>query len=376
MVGALEGITMQAVSESDLCVLVYDSSSFVSAQEMDNTRSIHKLLGGNVVFAVNKTNLLNTPQEIDQIAASVKKRFGTLGNAVVGQCSYFMMCSAPKMIRLNGFDIWLKNLTKPCRLVTLQELRQIVFSEWLKNCFSFKRKKKLLEIRSIAQRGKDQKEKETSYREAHLYELAASNKLADLSGFHQQELLRKREEMRNNGTRRIERGKKSAEEIQRILSDLSKLQLELTNLVKESNWRMNYRSLSKKKVQDYYAALIQELTDKHFPETTFDFSAVTKKLNKLSFPGVKFAVFKSEQDIIKASAIRTIEFVNGNYTELLKTSFQEQTNMFLVQREKKMEEDIRLCQSGLETVIQNLEKARESIAKVQEEFHINADIVL
>lgn len=373
MSGVLEHITMQAVAESDLCVLVYDSSSFVSSHEVENTQAIHKLLGGNVVFAVNKTNLLNEQREIEQVAASVKKRFGTLGNATIGKCAYFMMCSAPKMIHLNGFDIWLKNLVKPCRFVTFRELRQIGFREWLKNCISLKRKKTLLTIRSIARAGKDQKEKETCYREAHVYELAASNMLTDCADFHQLELQRKREELRKNGTARIQRGKTSADEIQRILSDLSKLQVELTSLVKESNWRMNYKSLSKKKVQDYYVALIQKLTNAHFPEYTFDFSAVTQKLNKLNFPGAKFAIFKSEQDIMKASAIRTIEFVSGNYTEFLKESFWEQNNLFLEQTEKKMEEDIRLCKSGLEEVIQNLENASESIVKIMKDFNVILD---
>lgn len=362
MGGYLEGITMQAVAGSDLCVFVYDSSSFVSAQEVENTLTIHKLLGGNIVFSINKINLLNEQCEIDQVAQSVKRRFALLGNELIGKCRYYMMCSAPKMINLSGFDLWLKDLVNPRRWPTFQELKQIGFRNWLNKFLHAKRKKQLLQLRGTARFHKDLHLVQQHRRQAAILQQASGNVLTQLNEAHRQELERKQAELRAQGTDRIARGKLSKEEIERVLTDTSGLYARLLGLIRTENWRPNYRALSKAAVEAYYEETIRELTQRHFPDHTFNFSALTQKLSRLNFPGAKFAIFRSEQDVLQRSAARTIELVKLNYTDPLKAQFDSDIQTFLENTERNMNQAIQACQSGLEDVTKGLEAASGGLA--------------
>lgn len=357
MGGDLEDITMQAVAGSDLCVFVYDSSSFVSAQEVENTLTIHKLLGGNIVFSVNKINLLNEQCEIDQVAQAVKKRFGLLGNDLIGKCRYYMMCSAPKMINLSGFDLWLKDLIHPRRWPTLRELKQIGFRNWLFNFLHAKRKKQLLQLRGTAQFSKDLHLVQRHRRQAAMLQQASGSVLAQLNEAHRQELERRQAELRAAGNDRISRAKLSKEEIQRVLTDTSILHGRLLELIRIENWRPSYRSLSKAAVEAYYEETIKELTRRHFPDGAFDFSALTQKLSKLNFPGAKFAIFRSEQDVLRLSAARTIESVKLNFTDSLQAQFDSDIQTFLEKTERNMNQAIQTCRSGLEEATKGLEAA-------------------
>lgn len=364
MGGYLEHLAMHAIEESDLCIYVYDSASFVSAREVSNTLAVQEHLGGNIVLAVNRINLLNEESEIQEVSQKVKRKFGKLGNELVGTCRYYMMCSAAKMINLAGFDIWFKDLIKPRRFVTFKELKQIGFGQWLRNFIHPKRKKRLLAFRNTAQYGKDRLVLKAYMQEVEELRAEAVDRLAEMDVLHEEELKRRREEILKAGKARIRRGESAKDEIHKIIEDTSSLRRKLTGLTSENNWRANYKSLSKDTVDTYYVNLILELTEKHFPEHQFNFEAFTLKRTKTAYPGAKFAIFKSEAEVMRLSAARTIDMVEANLTPVLQEVFNAQIQSFLEKTEKEMNDAVRTCKTGLEDGIQKMRSLSSELGQI------------
>lgn len=112
--GFLETIAMNALNDTDLCICVFDASAMISAKERERTRKIHSRMAGNVVYTVNCTNRLNSMKQIQELDELCHKFFGSMQqepDAVFGTGKYYLMCSAPNMIDLDGFDSWLKLVT-------------------------------------------------------------------------------------------------------------------------------------------------------------------------------------------------------------------------------------------------------------------------
>ena len=73
--GLLEKISLNALVDTDLCVLVYDACQFFSAKEREITMKAQEQLGGNIVFAVNRTNLLHSVEDLNQVEKTAKTVF-------------------------------------------------------------------------------------------------------------------------------------------------------------------------------------------------------------------------------------------------------------------------------------------------------------
>lgn len=111
--GYLDKIVLNALDDTDLCICVFDASAMISAKERERTRKIHSRMAGNVVYAVNCTNRLNSIKQLQEVDDLCSKFYGTLQqdtNAMDGMGKYYLMCSAPKMIDLDGFDVWLREI--------------------------------------------------------------------------------------------------------------------------------------------------------------------------------------------------------------------------------------------------------------------------
>lgn len=109
--GLLEKIAMNALKDTDLCICVFDASAMISAKERERTRNIHERMAGNVIYAVNCTNRLNSMKQLQEVENICRTFFGSLksdSRAVSGMGKFYLMCSAPKMVDLDGFDAWLK----------------------------------------------------------------------------------------------------------------------------------------------------------------------------------------------------------------------------------------------------------------------------
>lgn len=122
--GLLEKVALNALKDSDLCVFVYDAGQFISGRERELTKLVQKQLGGNIVFAINRTNMLNSIEGLNQVEKTAHTVLNGLGNELVGNSRYYLMCSVPGMTDLDGFDIWLKDLLKTSHTRKLNSLRR------------------------------------------------------------------------------------------------------------------------------------------------------------------------------------------------------------------------------------------------------------
>ena len=108
--GALENIALSSLKDTDLCVFVYDASQFLSAKERERVNKAHELLGGNVVYVVNCTNRLNSKDDVSHVKKSAKQFFSSFDYQIEGMGKYYLICSAPGMIELDGLDKWFKQI--------------------------------------------------------------------------------------------------------------------------------------------------------------------------------------------------------------------------------------------------------------------------
>lgn len=121
--GRLETIALNALSDTDLCVCVYDAGAMFSEKERTRTQHIHHMMSGNIVYAVNCTNRLNSLESVNQVEKLSKNFFGSMRYSVSGMGKYYMMCSAPQMTELDGFDKWFQNFVGKNNLQTLNMVR-------------------------------------------------------------------------------------------------------------------------------------------------------------------------------------------------------------------------------------------------------------
>lgn len=159
--GYLETIAMNALKDTDLCICVYDASSMISGKERERTRFIHESMGGNAVHIVNRINLLNNKTQLQEIEQLSKTFFGGLPaykNAVDGTGKFYTVCSAPGMVDLDRFDVWLKNIISGQRTFW-KKLMEWLFRKMImtpekeslrRSSFIGKLKYKIEEIRDLA----------------------------------------------------------------------------------------------------------------------------------------------------------------------------------------------------------------------------------
>lgn len=121
--GKLETIALNALKDTDFCVCVYDASTMISERERARTQKIHKMMSGNLVYAVNCTNRLNSIESVNQVERLAKNFFGAMPYSLPDMGKYYLMCSAPKMIELDGFDKWFHGFVDKNNLPILNKLR-------------------------------------------------------------------------------------------------------------------------------------------------------------------------------------------------------------------------------------------------------------
>lgn len=121
--GRLETIALNALRDTDMCVCVYDASTMISQKERERTQKIHKMMSGNVVYAVNCTNRLNSLENVRQVEALSENFFGSMSYDIPDMGKFYMMCSAPGMLALDGFDKWLGDFLCPQNADLLNRMR-------------------------------------------------------------------------------------------------------------------------------------------------------------------------------------------------------------------------------------------------------------
>lgn len=266
--GALETVALNALRDTDLCVCVFDASSMISAKERERTRQIYRRMGGSAVYAVNCTNRLNSLERVNEVDSLCAAFFGALqpaGEAPPGVGKYYLMCSAPKMIELDGFDVWLREITSPGAAQTRARLRKLAV-----------RGRQAVKINEIRTR-------------AGALLSALTRQAREVSATHQS--------LRSDALREAERaGKEKAGQIRGAAGPACETLLSLDGLrdrfeacLEGDNWQREYAEATRRKskgfFQDHYFAICQKWRRAFQPDRAVFLDPV---LDSLTFPGPHF----------------------------------------------------------------------------------------
>lgn len=108
--GILEEVTMHSLADTDICVCVYDAATFISGKEKERTEKIYRRLSGNVVYAINCINRLNSQKNLDLVRSKAESCFKSMKYPnKMGR--RFMISSLPGNIYMDGFEVWFKTIT-------------------------------------------------------------------------------------------------------------------------------------------------------------------------------------------------------------------------------------------------------------------------
>lgn len=133
--GILEEVTMRSLQDTDMCVLVYDAQQFLDASERERTKTIREMMGGNVVYAVNRINLLSSQNNYDHVKKQAESYFTPYEGELPQMGKYYMISSAPGNLYLDGFDMWFKKMAKSADLKTKEAIRDVSLCKRL-SCLS------------------------------------------------------------------------------------------------------------------------------------------------------------------------------------------------------------------------------------------------
>ncbi len=229
--GMLETVALNALNDTDLCVCVYDAGAMISGAEKERTWKIHKQLGGNAVYAVNCTNRLNSTERVNEVDKLCRNFFGSMEpqlKSVPGLGKYYMMCSAPKMIELDGFDGWLKELVSAESIMARQNIREVTVSAQIAD--------KRAEISGNAK--------------SEIEDLQILRK--KLCCIQNEEKKSKVKAAKEDGKKQSEKIKNIAAEAEKILVNTDDLRSKLTPLASGENWKNEYSSKTKESVRQHF----------------------------------------------------------------------------------------------------------------------------
>jgi len=276
--GKLETIALNALKDTDLCVCVYDASTMISEKERARTQRIHKMMSGNVVYAVNCTNRLNSIESVNQVETLSKNFFGAMKYSIPGMGKYYMMCSAPKMIELDGFDKWLHSFVSNNNLPLLNRVRTTtgvgqvnVFRE---------------EFAGEAQRYAEQIEQQ-----------------AELLAEKHDEIIRERQKA-NSQTAQNE-----AADFTRKVANLETTFSEITSELREKileckNKGTDYESNTKAKTQDYFINRYKSIIGNYGSYFSIsDVQFIRSAFQSVTFPGTHTKTVKATSEDRKAGAL-------------------------------------------------------------------------
>ena len=366
--GRLEEVALNAIKDSDVCVLVYDAGAMLSEAERATTKRVHELLGGNVVFAVNCTNRLNNRAHFKQIEELSSTFFGSMEFHHSGMGKYYMMCSAPNMIELGGFDVWLKKFAGLGCIQLRSAIRDTVDNS-----------KRLLGQREINEAASQLKERLVSIEK-------------DVRNFHENRLSTLRQKIKVENDEHLNAIKLNALDAQQLFCSTAGLEEELNKLKVGSDWRKDYREKSARATAEYFkgngARLCRRWGD-FYIEADFDF--IESIFNRMNFPepswhkekattgdavgwgtagaaigtfflpglgtaigGLLGASFGAQDVIVDDSVSKTMNFVSTQLNPELRIGFNEMSNRKLEEQRRLGESKSTACSSGLEEILDKL----------------------
>lgn len=388
--GMLEMVALNALNDTDLCICVYDAGAMISGAEKERTWKIHKRMGGDVVYAVNCTNRLNSIERVNEVDKLCQSFFGSMDSTLVsvpGLGKYYMMCSAPEMIELDGFDDWLKNLFSAKSIMDRQKIRDTTASAQIEDKCS-----------EISDGAKSEIESLQNIR----------RKLCDV----QEEVKKtKIKEAKEKGEKLSAEIRGITAEAKKILINTQDLREEIDHLTSGENWRDKYSSETKNTVQQYFGknfADVRKRWDSYFMDG--DESFVRDVTEAANFPGahtVSVPATSGEKwgwagagagigalfggplgaaiggaigraiggssTTTDGSATHTMSFVRTNIIPQLKVAFESRVNKVAERERKKIVSAAKNEATGYEKYITEVDHLLADYKEFMEENHLLAD---
>lgn len=375
MEGMLEEVTHDTINNSDLIIFVCDAGSFLSNDERMIIEEIHQEKGGNIVFVINRTNLLNSEEEFEEVEQKAKRLFQQYGNHIVGLDRQFMVCSAPRMADLDGFDVWFQEQIIDNRAIwgMLRDHRCAAEAE-----------KEKLEIRESVGRLQERIEA----------------KLADTVQKHKKILDEGKRKAKAVGKDELD-ALKALKEMQRSdFLDSERLEFRLNGLTRQSEWKTTYKERSKEVVKEYYEDKVSELSHlEHYPKE-FNRSFARRIIDEASFPGCHSVSVKSDgvttgivgavgglfgflvggpvgaavgaglgaavsgTENVDDSASNTYHFVQNEIVPKLKEGYDREMDRCIEIRRRASQKEAENCQSGLELSVERLGQLKERASQL------------
>ena len=359
--GNLETIAMNALEDTDLCICVYDASSMISGKERERTRFIHESMGGNVVHIVNRINLLNSKAQLQEIEQLSKSFFGGLPSyekAVDGIGTFYTVCSAPGIVDLDRFDVWLKNIISGKRTF----LKKLM--EWLFRKMIMTPEKGLLRKLSCAGKLKYKTEQIKSL--ASLQMTVLNDMLAAQKQIHSQKRAQLIEEGKQLG---IAEARKIRAALPEAISDLKSLQgldVKLEACINELKghkpfkWKELCAQTAKKCVQDFFISNWKTYcaSEKQVTIGTIDPEFIAEAMKPLTFPGYAYISKWGGLRKIDNTVPTTMQYTRNQVLPVLEKQLTESvTEVAASVKEAKITQAAQ-TPTGLENLISDIENVQ------------------
>lgn len=362
--GHLETIAMNALQDTDLCICVYDASSMISSKERERTRFIHESMGGNAVHIVNRVNLLNSKaqlQEIEQLSNSFFGGLPSYEKAVDGIGNFYTVCSAPGMVDLDHFDVWLKNIISGKRTFW-KKLMEWLFRKMimtpekgmLRKCsFTGKLKYKTEQIRNLV-----------SMQMAVLKDMLAAQKQ-----IHAQ----KREQLIEEGKRSgIAEAKKIRAALPNAVSDLKTLQgldekleacINKLKGQKPFKWKDLCAQTTKSCVQDFFISNWKTYCEsgKQPAIGTIDPKFISETMEPLTFPGYAYISKWGGLRRIDDTVPTAMQYVRNMVLPLLEQQLTETVAEVVAREKETIITQAAQTPTGMEHIISEIESAQRKL---------------
>ena len=118
----LEEISLNQARKSSLCVIVFQALGFNGLAEKEFCKNVNENLGGNVVFVVNKCDLINSPEQFQHLLKQEDTTLKKFGNDFVGRGRVFNTSCDKDSPDFGGFDQWLSDVISSDKAIILKSI--------------------------------------------------------------------------------------------------------------------------------------------------------------------------------------------------------------------------------------------------------------
>ena len=362
--GHLETIAMNAPQDTDLCICVYDASSMISSKERERTRFIHENMGGNAVHIVNRINLLNSKaqlQEIEQLSNSFFGGLPSQENSVDGTGSFYTVCSAPGMVDLDRFDVWLK------RIISGKRTFWKKLMEWLFRKMIMTPEKGLMRKNSYA--GKLKYKTEQIKNLASLQMTVLKDMLAAQKQIHSQRKEQLIEEGKQLG---IAEAKKIRAALPNAVSDLKTLQgldekleacINELKGQKPFKWKDLCAQTTKSCVQDFFISNWKTYCEsgKQPAIGTIDPKFISEAMEPLTFPGYAYISKWGGLRRIDDTVPTAMQYVRNMVLPVLEQQLTESVAEVVAREKEAIITQAAQTPTGMENIISEIESVQRKL---------------